>query len=115
VLLEEFDRGGGWGLEGAKSCAGWLVWACGMNANAARERVRVARALPDLPIVSARMAAGTLSYSKVRAITRIATPADEELLVTYAESATAAQLERARQHSERAPVEEELAEPALVV
>ena len=48
VLLEEFDRGGGWGLEGAKSCAGWLVWACGLNPGAARERVFMNREMSVL-------------------------------------------------------------------
>ena len=92
-LLAEFDDLGGWDVGGARSCAAWLSWACGMSLPAARERVRVARALPGLPKVSAAFAAGRVSYSKVRALTRVATPANEELLVTYAQSATAAQLE----------------------
>ena len=55
--------------------------------------MRVARALGDLPLVCASFEAGRLSFSKVRAITRVATPANEALLVSYAESSTAAQLE----------------------
>jgi hypothetical protein len=99
VDLEEFDRGDGWALEGAKTPAHWLSWACGLGLEAARERVRVARALPDLPQVSEAMASGRLSFSKVRAITRIATPSNESLLVTYAMSTTASQLERiVREH-----------------
>ena len=92
-LLGEFDEAGGWAAAGARSCAAWLSWACGVTAPAARERVRVARALPALPLVCASFGAGRLSHSKVRAITRIASPENEQLLVTYGESATAAQLE----------------------
>ena len=93
ALLAEFDEIGGWAVGGAKSCAAWLSWACGVSLPAARERVRVAKALPELPLVSSSFAAGRMSYSKVRAVTRVATPDNEALLVTYAESATAAQLE----------------------
>lgn len=92
-LLGEFDAIGGWAYGGAKTCAAWLSWACGLSLPAAREKARVATALPDLPVVCASFAAGRLSYSKVRAITRVATPANEQVLVDYGESATAAQLE----------------------
>ena len=91
--LEEFERVGGWAEQGARSCAAWLSWGCGMSPAMARDKVRVARALPGLPVVSARMASGELSYSKVRAITRVATPANEQLLVEQALEATAAHLE----------------------
>ena len=94
ALLAEFDEIGGWAMGGARSCAAWLSWACGVSLPAARERVRVARALPGLPLVSAAFAAGRMSYSKVRAVTRVATPDNEAMLVLYAESATAAQLEK---------------------
>jgi hypothetical protein len=93
-LLGEFDHVGGWAIQGARSCAAWLSFACGVTPMAARERVRVARALPGLPKVCAAFAAGRVSYSKVRAITRVATAENEQLLVTYAETATAAQLEQ---------------------
>ena len=92
-LLGEFDEADGWASAGARSCAAWLSWACGIGPPAAREKVRVARALPTLPRVCESFAAGRMSYSKVRAITRVATPENEELLVTYGECATAAQLE----------------------
>ena len=73
-LLGEFDEAEGWASGGARSTAAWLSWACGIGPAAAREKVRVARALPALPQVCAAFAAGRLSYSKVRAITRVATP-----------------------------------------
>ena len=76
VKIREFDENGYWGGPGLMSCAHWLNFKCGMGMNAARERVRVARALASLPKVSAAFNAGTLSYSKVRAMTRVATPAN---------------------------------------
>ncbi len=94
LMLAEFDRLGGWAEEGCRTCAHWLSWACGIGPEAARERVRVANALEGLPLVRDLFASGVLSYSKVRAITRVATPETEEVLVEWARHATAAQLER---------------------
>lgn len=95
VLVGEYDDRRGWESWEALSCAHWLNWCCGVGMVAAREQVRVARRLRDLPTVRAEFAAGRLSYSKVRAITRVAHPAIEEGLVQLAQAATAAQLERA--------------------
>ena len=81
------------------SCAQWLSWKCQLSSGTAREHVRVARALRDLPVIRARFAAGRLSYAKVRALTRIATPATEAGLAGLAGPMTANQLERfARAH-----------------
>jgi hypothetical protein len=52
VLIREFDRDGLWQLEGIHSCAHWLNWKCGIGMNAAREKVRVANALAELPKIS---------------------------------------------------------------
>src|SRR5829696_10349312 len=93
-LVAEFDRRGGWHGVGIQSCAHWLAWQCGMGPGAAREHVRVARALADLPGIEAAFAAGRLSHSKVRALTRIAGPDCEAALVQFALSATASQTER---------------------
>lgn len=93
-LVAEFDRRGGWQGVGILSCAHWLAWQCGLGPGAAREHVRVARALADLPRVEAAFSAGRLSYSKVRALTRIAAPDCEAALVEFALSATASQTER---------------------
>src|ERR1044071_3548468 len=71
VLIAEFDRRNGWAQGGTQSCAHWLNWQCGIALGAAREKVRVARALEALPKVSAAMASGKLSYSKAREITRV--------------------------------------------
>ena len=72
MLIAEFDRRGGWSDGVTKSCAHWLNWQCGLNLGAAREKVRVAHALEQLPKISAAMERGELSYAKVRAITRVA-------------------------------------------
>ena len=94
VLIRQLDDSGHWANAGATTCAAWLSWRIGMNENAARERLRIAHALRDLPKVADAMRTGTLSYSKVRAIVRVAIPKMEERLLEYARYTTAAQLER---------------------
>jgi hypothetical protein len=99
VLLADFDARRGWASWEMGSCAQWLSWKCQMSSGTAREHVRVARALRDLPVIRARFAAGRLSYAKVRALTRITTPATEAGLAELAGPMTANQLERfARAH-----------------
>jgi hypothetical protein len=93
VMLREFDACAGWN-NGWLSCAHWLHWRTGINLGAAREKVRVARALASLPEISAAMQRGALSYAKVRALTRIATPENEARLLDLALAGTAAQVER---------------------
>lgn len=93
VKIREFDENGYWGGPGLMSCAHWLNFKCGMGMNAARERVRVARALAELPNISAAFETGTLSYSKVRAMTRVATPDNEDYLLTIARHGTAYHVE----------------------
>src|SRR5215207_777797 len=77
LLLAEFDRREGYHRWECNSCAHWLGWKVGMSRRTAQDHVRVARALEDLPITTKAFAAGQLSYSKVRAITRVATPKSE--------------------------------------
>jgi len=93
-LLARFDRLRGWEAKGHRSCAHWLHFRTGLDLGAAREHVRVARALEALPETAASMARGRLSFSKVRALTRVATPGSESDLLELAEGATTAQLER---------------------
>jgi len=93
TLLREFDARGGWG-NGFRSCAAWLTWRVGLDPGAARERVRVARALGDLPELAAALARGELSYAKVRALTRVATPETEARLLAVGRAGTAAHVER---------------------
>ena len=94
VLLAEFDRREGWAQHGVANCAHWLSWQCGIGAVAAREKVRTARALESLPKIQAAFSEGRLSYSKVRALTRGATPETEETLLHIALNGTAAHVER---------------------
>ena len=91
--LRIFDAAGAWGEAGARSCASWLSWRVGWDPGTAREHVRVARALGSLPLIDTALREGRLSYSKVRALTRVATPATEAALVDDAHHTTAAQLE----------------------
>ncbi|MEO6715415.1 MAG: DUF222 domain-containing protein [Mycobacteriales bacterium] len=93
-LVGEFDAREAWGGVGVLSCAHWLAWRCSLGANAARERVRVARALRSLPAIRAEFRAGRLSYSQVRALSRVATADTEGKLVDCARHSTATQLER---------------------
>lgn len=95
LLVAEFDRRDGYASWECLSTAHWLNWKCGIGMHAAREQVRVARRLADLPHVRAAFARGRLSYSKVRAISRVAHPAIEQGLVSMAEHATAQQMEEA--------------------
>src|SRR5947209_11823743 len=92
-LIREFDARGGWNT-GFRSCAAWLSWRVGLDPGAARERVRVARALETLPRLARALARGELSYAKVRARTRVATPETEERLVAVGRAGTADHVER---------------------
>ncbi len=94
VLIADFDACLGWERDGHRSCAHWLAFRTGFDLGTAREKVRTARALVDLPATSACMERGELSFSQVRALTRIATPENEEDLLELARGCTTAQLER---------------------
>src|SRR5690625_4267169 len=95
LMLADFDaRGGAGWFVGLKSTAHWLAWACSMSPGAAREHVRVARALPSMPLTVTEFQAGRLSYSKVREISRVIDRVDEQTLVDMARAMTASQLAR---------------------
>jgi hypothetical protein len=93
ALIAEFDRRLGWAGAQLASCAHWLNFKCGIALGAAREKVRVAHALEHLPRLAGSMARGELSYSKVRALTRIVCPATEETLLMIALHGTAHHVE----------------------
>ena len=93
VLIREFDERAGWLKWGLESCSQWLHWRCDLSRPAAREKVRVAHALKQLPAISIAFSDGRLSYSKVRALTRVATPSNEDELLAFALSTTAARVE----------------------
>ncbi|ONH52535.1 HNH endonuclease [Frankia sp. CcI49] len=92
-LLAVFDRRSGWSGIGMRSCAHWLSWRCGLSPRTAREHLATAHALERLPAIRAAFAAGTLSYSKVRAITRVARPETEQTWLNHAVHCTAGALE----------------------
>ena len=106
-LVAEFDRRDGWGGTGCRSTAEWVAWRCALTPRSAREHVRVARALPELPLIRDAFGSGELSYSKVRALTRVAGRESEEDLLELARHATAAQLERMVRAARRATAAEE--------
>lgn len=92
TLLRTYDEEGRW--QGCRSCAHWLSWRTGISLGPAREKVRVARCLPSLPLISAALEKGEISYSKVRALTRIATADNEAELLAFADHGTTAHVER---------------------
>jgi len=94
TLIREFDERHGWSGAGMKSCAHWLNWKCGIDMGAAREKVRVAYALDALPQISSALRSGRVSFSKVRAMTRVATPQNEDYLLMIADHGTASHVER---------------------
>jgi len=112
VLIAEFDRRNGWSDGATQSCAHWLSWKCGLDLGAAREKVRVARAIASLPKISAAMGNGQLSYSKARALTRVATPATEEVLLNVALNGTTHHVETLVRQFRRVQEVEELSREA---
>ena len=94
-LVAELDTRGAWTESGCGSCAEWIAWRCGLMPRAAREHVRVARRLAELPLIHDAFSRGKLSYAKVRALTRVADDETEEELLELARHLTAAQLDRA--------------------
>ena len=94
TLIREFDEKEYWARQGLCSCAHWLNFKCGIGMNAAREKVRVAHALAKLPKISKEFAEGALSYSKVRAISRIADESNEDYLLMIARHGTAHHVEK---------------------
>ena len=93
ALIADFDRRGGW-KDDFGSCAEWLAWRIGIKIGPARERVRAARALENLPQTAGALRAGSISYAKVRALTRVATPESEAKLLEFARAGSAANLEQ---------------------
>lgn len=93
-VLAEFDRRELWQSAGFASCAAWLMARCGSSSRSARDHLQIAHRLARAPLTRAAFAEGRLSFSKVRALCRVATPENEEFLVGLAMDMTASQLER---------------------
>ncbi len=113
MLIAEFDRRNGWADASTQSCAHWLNWKCGIAMGAAREKVRVGRALENLPKLSAAMESGQISYSKVREITRVAIPETEAYFLMIAEHGTANHVEKLVRAFRRCKEAEELSREAI--
>ena len=94
TLIREFDDEQYWAELGFQSCAHWLNFNCGFGLNSARERLRVAHAMANLPKIDEAFSKGALSYSKARAITRIADASNEDYLLMVATHGTAHHVER---------------------
>ena len=92
-LIRAFDEQEGWS-NGFLSCAHWLTWRIGLAPSAARERVRVARALGELPLMSEAMRLGELSILQGQGADPIARPDTEKSLVDIGRACTAAHIER---------------------
>lgn len=112
ALIAEFDRRRGWAEWGVKSCAHWLNWKCGIALGAAREKLRTAHALGQLPKIAGAMSEGRLSFSKVRAITRVAEPANEDYLLGIGLNGTATHVEMLVRSYRRAKESQELSREA---
>jgi len=93
VLIRRFDERAGWLKWGFDTCAEWPHWRCDLSLSAAREKVRVAHALKTLPAIGQAFARGRLSYSKVRALTRVADRSNEDVLLEFALHTTAVRVE----------------------
>lgn len=120
VLLREFDLLEGSGEPESHSTALWLNYQCGMSLRTAQEQLRVAHALPGLPKIADAFAKGEISFSKVRAMTRVATPANEDYLLSFARAGTAWHVEQlvrkyrgAERHRETAEAKRQFAERSL--
>ncbi len=92
-LIAAMERIRSWREGGYCSLGNWLDHRCGLGPCASRERIRIGRALERLPHIDAAFRDGAISYSKVRAITRVATPHTDAMLLAIAEGGSAAQLE----------------------
>jgi hypothetical protein len=111
-LIAELDDSGRWTGAGLASCAQWLNLHCGIGEVSARERLRVAHAIRALPKINAAFRDGQVSYSKVRAMTRVAKPENEDILLNIARHGTASHVERTVRLFRRAQRIEEAAAAA---
>jgi hypothetical protein len=94
-LVAELDRSNEWALDGSPTCAHWIAAALDIEVCTAREWLRVGRALTALPKMDGLFDTGQLSYSKVRALTRVAKPENEADLCRLALRVSAGRLPHA--------------------
>jgi len=109
VLIREFDERAGWLKWSFTDAVHWLMWRCDLSKNAARDKSRIAHALKLLPLISSAFSCGKLSYSKVRALTPVATAENEAELIELAMKMPAAHVEqpcRRMKHAENDSVKQ---------
>ena len=112
ALVAEFDREKGFERHGLANTAQWLNWQCGIGPEAAREKVRVARSLENLPEIADAFSKGEISYSKVRAMTRVADETNEDYFLNVALHGTAQHVEKLVRSYRRAQESQELSREA---
>ena len=96
LLIARLDAADGCHRLGFHSTAAWLAYACGLSKRTANDHVRAAQALAEFEALAESMSAGRVSYSHVRAISRIARAGEVGLvdsLLNVAEHGTVAHLE----------------------
>jgi hypothetical protein len=93
-LIAEVDVRQSWMADGARSLSDWVTARLGVRQSTAAQLVAVARRLVDLPLLRDRFRNGELSLDQVDAISRVATPDDEETLIGQALGLSAAALDR---------------------
>jgi hypothetical protein len=94
ALSAELDSSGAWAAHGMRSCAHWLSVNIGVDVHTGAEMVRVGHALKNLPALAAAFEEGRISFDKIRAVTRVATPADDDVWLMVALHASGGQLAR---------------------
>jgi len=94
-LVVELERSGEWAIDGSPTCAHWIAAAIDIEVCTAREWLRVGRALTALRKLDGLFDTGALSYSKVRAVTRVATLENEAELCDIARREPAGRLPHA--------------------
>lgn len=91
-LSARLDTSGEWALDGSPTCAHWLAAVLDVELCTARDWLRIGRALDTLPQTSTAFADGTVSFTKVRALTRVATVDNEAELLDLADRTPASRL-----------------------
>ncbi len=109
TVVRAYDESEAWREDGAVSMATWLIYRLGVSASTAREWVRMAHALADLPAIAAALGEGRLSLDQLAPLTRLAVPETDAELAEAAPGWSAAHLESLARHR-RAPAAQDAAE-----
>ena len=104
--IARYDDREGWREDGVMSMADWLTYRRGYSLKYARQVVRIAQALKNLPRIAEAHASGLLSAEKADLLCTIATPDDETEWLDLATGATYAYLEWIVRYRKRVKREE---------